>query len=444
MQESRVSKVKQTMIQISSQIEEREKKQEEKAKLENVTYYEEFEFKNVGLRDRNLYITKLEIGQGKQKTVVYEIYDENANLIATVDIKGKIHFMPEYIEALRKIDARYVEMLNLEDAKFELPEELGENDISLQEIEIKEAQKLLQKEEQEETSIEKAKDITKAEEIEAYSEMQTNQTFDKITNKQEIDPNAKVTQTETLADMIPEIKQKGFVKIGVVYSDRTKTNHGRFTFVGITAQGEMMPIESLENAQAASTGQSIMSINSNDGSVIEKEQVSGMVKLNRGNTLNATEEYLSIKIGQYGVIEVDYVRRQLGKNKEDAYFSAPVETQNQMPTTRQVKEMMDKHSNTSLEDEINKGAPEIQRDGETRIENIDKIASNDMLGIDDILVLEDGTQTTIRQEAQKAKVSPEEFLNKYERKTGKTPDEILEQVHEEIEEEYIGTDERKI
>ena len=77
--------------------------------------------------------------------------------------------------------------------------------------------------------------------------MQTNQTFDKITNKQEIDPNAKVTQTETLADMIPEIKQKGFVKIGVVYSDRTKTNHGRFTFVGITAQGEMMPIESLEN-----------------------------------------------------------------------------------------------------------------------------------------------------------------------------------------------------
>ena len=177
MQESRVSKVKQTMIQISSQIEEREKKQEEKAKLENVTYYEEFEFKNVGLRDRNLYITKLEIGQGKQKTVVYEIYDENANLIATVDIKGKIHFMPEYIEALRKIDARYVEMLNLEDAKFELPEELGENDISLQEIEIKEAQKLLQKEEQEETSIEKAKDITKAEEIEAYSEMQTNQTF---------------------------------------------------------------------------------------------------------------------------------------------------------------------------------------------------------------------------------------------------------------------------
>lgn len=183
-------------------------------------------------------------------------------------------------------------------------------------------------------------------------------------------------------------------------------------------------------------------MNRRDGSVIEQEQVAGMVKLNGRNSLNGTEEYLSVKIGQYGILEVDYVRRQLGKNKEDAYFSAPVETQNQMPTTREVKEMMDKHHNTSLEDELDKGAPEIQRDRETQIENIDETASNDELGIDDIIVLEDGTQTTIRQEAQKAKISAEEFLQKYESKEGQTPDEILEQVHEEVEEEFMGGNER--
>ena len=166
-----------------------------------------------------------------------------------------------------------------------------------------------------------------------------------------------------------------------------------------------------------------------------------MVKINRG-TVNGQEEYLSVRIGQYGILEVDYVRADLSLDESERYFSAPIETQNIRPTTAQVREIMDRTKNTSLSDEQKRANPEIARKGETKIENIDEVAYNDDLDIDDIIVLEDGTQTTIRKEADKAKVSPEEFLNKYEKKSGKTPDEIIENVHEEIEEEYLGSNER--
>ena len=103
---------------------------------------------------------------------------------------------------------------------------------------------------------------------------------------------------------------------------------------------------------------------------------------------------------------------------------------------------MDKHHNTRIDDELDKAKPELQNDGETRIENIDSTATNDMLDIDDIILLEDGSKTTIRQEAKKAKISPEEFLEKYEHTGGKTPDDIIGKVHEEVEEEFIGKKQR--
>ena len=59
-----------------------------------------------------------------------------------------------------------------------------------------------------------------------------------------------------------------------------------------------------------------------------------------------------------------------------------------------------------------------------------------MVTPDDIIVLEDGTETTLRQEAAKDKVSPEEFTRRYNEMGGKTPDEKIDNLHEEIEEEF--------
>ena len=260
--------------------------------------------------------------------------------------------------------------------------------------------------------------------------------FEKITNKQSIDVNARVTQSETLADMIPELKQKGIVSVGVVYSDHSKGQSGRFSFVGIDKDGQMHEIESLENTQGTTTGQTVTSINSRDGSVVEEEQVAGLVRINGRSKTNGQEEMLSVKVGQYGVLEVDYVRADLSEDKDERYFSAPIETSTQRPTTREVREAMDKHKNVEIEDEIDRAEGEIEKDGETNLRNIDDTASNDNVLPDDIITLEDGTETTLRKEAEKAKISPEEFTRRYNERGGKTPDEKIDAIQDEVEEEF--------
>ena len=423
------------MLKIKSAISER--LEENKQEIDNIGYYRDFKFKNTELGIENAYIVKLKDKEGKKQErddqkerIVYEIYDEDSNLIALVDETGKVQFEPAYIESLKEIDENYFDTLGLENAEFELPEELGKDDLVLngEELTIEENKKKL----------EKISKIVGSKNINSYSELQTDQTvaFDKITNKQELDPNVKVTQTETLADMIPEIKQKGIVKVGVVYSDAAKGQSGRFSFVGIDKDGQIQTLDSLENTQGTTTGQTVTSINSRDGSVVEEEQVAGMVRINGRNSMNGQEELLSVKVGQYGTLEVDYVRAELSEDKETRYISAPIETRNIKSTTRDVREFMDKSKNTNMEDEIDRAKPEIDRDGETRMRNIDDTASNDMLTPDDIIVLEDGTKTTLRKEAEKDHVSPEDFTKRYNEGTGKTPDEIIDNIHDEYAEEY--------
>ena len=405
--------------------------------VDNIGYYKDFEIKNSGLAISDAYIVKLKDKEDKirdeneqKEKIIYEIRDEDNNLIASVNELGEIQFEEAYLESLREINEGYFDSLTLDEAEFELPEELSKEDLVLnkEEIEEKQSQK----------RIEDISKVIKSKEINSYSEMKTDQTpvFDKVVNKQEIDPNAKVTQGETLADMIPEIKQKGIVKVGVVYSDHSKGQNGRFSFVGIDKDGQIQTIDSLQNTQGATTGQTITSINSRDGSVVEQEQVSGLVKIGGRSTANGQEEMLSVRVGQYGILEVDYVRADLSRDKDERYLSAPIETKNQRPTTKEVREVMDKNRNTEIEGELERADEEIERDGDAELRNIDDTASNDELTPDEIIVLENGEETTLRKEAEKAKISPEEFTKRYNERGGKTPDEKIDSIHEEVEAEY--------
>lgn len=405
--------------------------------VDNIGYYKDFEIKNSGLAISDAYIVKLKDKEDRirdeneqKERIIYEIRDEDNNLIASVNELGEIQFEEAYLESLREINEGYFDSLTLDEAEFELPEELSKEDLVLnkEEIEEKQSQKRI-------GDISK---VIKSKEINSYSEMKTDQTpvFDKVVNKQEIDPNAKVTQGETLADMIPEIKQKGIVKVGVVYSDHSKGQNGRFSFVGIDKDGQIQTIDSLQNTQGATTGQTITSINSRDGSVVEQEQVSGLVKIGGRSTANGQEEMLSVRVGQYGILEVDYVRADLSRDKDERYLSAPIETKNQKPTTKEVREVMDKNRNTEIEGELERADEEIERDGDAELRNIDDTASNDELTPDEIIVLENGEETTLRKEAEKAKISPEEFTKRYNERGGKTPDEKIDSIHEEVEAEY--------
>lgn len=211
---------------------------------------------------------------------------------------------------------------------------------------------------------------------------------------------------------------------------------GRFSFIGIDDKGQIHKIDSLDNIDGTTTGQKVTSINSVDGSIVEQEQVAGMVNLSGRTNTNGEEEYLSVRQGDYGILEVDYVRADLSKPEDERYISAPIETRNIYPTTREVRDFMDRSKNVEMDEELDRANPEIKRDDETTMENIDDTASNDYVTPDDIIVLEDGSKTTIREQALKAKISPEEFANRYNNRTDATPDEKIDAIQEEVEEEH--------
>lgn len=401
----------------------------------NIGYYKDFNFKGSGLAVNDVYVVEMKRNsrtlrsRNQREKLMYEIYDKDNVLIATVNEMGEVSYEPEFIKELENISEEHFKMLTLDETEFELPEKLKKDDI------------VLNKKELEEKSIDrKMNDIShmlKTKNINSYSEMESDQKiFDKITNKQELDANVRVTQTETLADLIPELKEKGIQKIGVVYSDNIQGQNGRFSFVGIDKDGKMQILESLENIDGTTTGQKVTSINSIDGSLVEQEQVAGMVKLSDRTNTNGEEEYLSVRLDDYGTPEVDYVRADLSKPEDQRYISAPIETKNIYPTTREVRDFMDRSYNPKIDKELERAEPEINRDEETSIKNIDDTASNDYLTPDDIILLEDGTKTTLRKEADKAKVSPEEFTERYNEMSGKTPDEKIDTIQEEIVEEY--------
>ena len=409
--------------------------------IEDISYYKDFQFKGTNFGLEGAYIVKIkddvipesEISSRKEDDLkygfIYEIYDGNNKLVASVNKNGEVIFDQEYMEGLQEKNEGYFIQLDLDADEFELPDELKKDSITLKKDELEKLEN--------DKKLENVSKITGEKEIKSYSEMNTNQKplFDKLTNKQELDANIRVTQTETLADMIPEIKEKGYEKIGIVYSDSAKGQTGKFSFVGITKEGEIGTIDSLENTQGTTTGQTVTSVNSRDGSQVEEEQVAGMVRIN-GRKRAGQEEMLSVKVGQYGVLEVDYVRAELSKDKETRYISAPIETRNLRPTTRDVREFMDRNRNTNMKDELNRAEAKIDRDGETRVENIDDTASNDRMGPDEIIVLKDGTKTTLRREAQKDKVSVEDFVRRYNQRGGNTPDEKINNIHDEYEEEF--------
>lgn len=432
-------KVIDNMLKINTLV--KEKFEKTSKSIEDISYYKDFQFNGTNFGIEGAYIVKIkddtvpesELSSRKDDNLkeefIYEIYDENNKLVASVNKNGEVIFDQKYMEGLKEKNEGYFNELDLEADEFELPQEHKRDVITLKKDELEKLEN--------EKKLENVSEITGEKGIKSYSEMNTNQKplFDKLTNKQELDANVRVTQTETLADMIPEIKEKGYEKIGVVYSNSGKGQTGRFSFVGITKEGKIGTIDSLENTEGTTTGQTVTSINSRDGSEVEEEQVAGMVRIN-GRKRAGQEEMLSVKVGQYGVLEVDYVRAELSKDKETRYVSAPIETKNLRPTTRDVREFMDRNRNTDMKDELKRAEPEIERDGDTQIRNLDDTASNDEIGADDIIVLEDGTETSLRKEATKAKVSVEDFVNRYNNHGGKTPDEKIDSIQEEYEEEF--------
>lgn len=166
-----------------------------------------------------------------------------------------------------------------------------------------------------------------------------------ISTKTEIKTGQKVTDKDTMASLL-NVEEKGYVKIAVIYSEKLQDNGNttRFSFVGIKADGSAEKIDTLEQAYGNNPTKNVQTMN-RDGSKIEEDKVNSIFRIK-----GKDEEQLAVNIGQMGTIEPKFVRtpRQDGEKA----ISIPIETQNIRPTTREIREYMNRSRNTSVDNNI--------------------------------------------------------------------------------------------
>lgn len=335
MEDNKKEKIINKMQELSEMVDaELDNKQQ---KREDITYYDDFEFKGSNLAVKSVYIVEIS-NNNNEKTAdksdenytTYEIFDRNNKKIADVDEKGKIRFNPEFIERLKQIDSNYIEQLNLEDLTFELPEKLSERDVHLTREELLEEKERDIGSKKEEQKDKKEEDKEAEKETEEEKKQKTADALGidetEIKSISTIDLNQKVTDKYTLRDMIPEVKECDMLTVAY-------TKDGNFTLLGAKRDGTRENLKSVESIEGASTNKNVISINE-DGSRVEEKQVKGLMRINARNR----DDGLSISIGDYGMMNIDYVSNVMDKENRRATPIRTKEAENQRVASDRVRE----------------------------------------------------------------------------------------------------------
>lgn len=438
------NKVLDTMAQIVEQVDSH--LDIESQERGNITYYSDFKFGNSGLGANNVYIVETPIkeeqknGDKDKNRTIYEIYDEDRNLIATVTEEGKIHFTPEYLEQLKQNYGIYFRELRLEDLEFELPEELTEKDITMTKQEIDEHEQGREKKERtigrEKDTEEKAdKDEGEKEanqETEDEKKQRTAQALgvdeSEIKSICTIDLNEKITDEYALRDIIPETAKYEEVSIAC-----TNKGNAQFTTLGVQKEGQREQLKSIEPVEGVETNKTVISVNE-DGSEVTEKQVKGLFRINAKNR----EDGISVSTGDYGMMNVDYVRNIMDKEHRRATPIRTREAENQRMPSREVRENAgDSKEEVEKEGRIYRARKEKGIDPQS----LDGIVTNNMQGKDltleelrkqikeEVLDQEDMSKGEM-QEFIKAKIA-ESGINLSDQETQMLTDEIETEVEDE-------------
>ena len=360
MEQKQQEEVKQTMTGIYTQIAEREGKDTE---ISSITYYKEFVFDSARFIDNDIFITKLQKTKGKEKTEVFEIYNKDGKLIATVDEKGKIQFMPEYIEKLRDEYKKFFKILKLEEAEFELPEELKEEELLLEHEELKqEVEKKEQKDKREE-KVENEKEEEKQEEGVQEQE---------IAIKKGIPVNNVliVRDNSNLYKDHPEIER------GLIFS---RDNDGLVKAEYVDENGDLQPSKYIQPSNTSIRQETISM--GKDGNPITRETPQQVMRTQNltGRDQDIRDIRINVKFDQYGYLDIEEARQ--GRNGE--WAAHDIEVRGRDYNSAQVNEVTsiktgvadpDKETN-SYETMENEGKPqdEIQYDKMYLMQHADEI-----------------------------------------------------------------------
>ena len=315
------NEIKEAMANIYTQIAERK----DKSQISNITYYKELAFDSARFIENDVFVTKLNRENGKKGVEeVYEIYNKDGDLVATVDKAGKIHFSPEYIEKLRQEYQEYFEMLNLDNAVLELPEEIKERNITLQPEEL-------------EKEIQKKKEKGKEDEEEEQEQEQEQEKLDPQEENQEQKAIAKkkgIPENNVLIvrDNSNFYKDHPEVERNLIFS---RDKDGLVKAEYIDENGELQPSKYI---MPSTTGirQETVSIGS-DGNPVTKESPQQVMQTRNltGRDQDVRDVRINIKFDIYGYLYLEEARQ----GNEGEWTSQAIEVKGRPTNSSQVNEI---------------------------------------------------------------------------------------------------------
>lgn len=322
------NEIKEAMANIYTQIAEREDKS---TQISNITYYKELAFDSAKFIENDVFVTKLNRKNGKKGAEeVYEIYNKDGDLVATVDKAGKIHFSPEYIEKLRNEYQEYFEMLNLDNAVLELPVEIKERNITLQPEELeKEIQNKRKKQDEEGKEDEKkTEEKEKEQEQEKLDPQEENQEQKAIAKKKGIPENNVLI----VRDNSNFYKDHPEVERNLIFS---RDKDGLVKAEYIDENGELQPSKYI---MPSTTGirQETVSIGS-DGNPVTKESPQQVMQTRNltGRDQDIRDVRINIKFDAYGYPYAEEARQ----GKKGEWASQAIEVERRPYNSSQVNEI---------------------------------------------------------------------------------------------------------
>ncbi len=366
-------------------------------KISSIEYYEKLKIKDGLEINSDIYIVKIANEDGTERVGIYA--KDSDNLLGYVNEEGHIEFIDPLLRSLEiEITLEDLKELNIENirAKSEelTPKELEEYIEKQKEDNVED--KKDEKDEKDE------KDSDEKDEKEANEELMENEGQDLgITYYKKIkDPK--------LQSEFPELKGK---KLGLAYSSKL----GQYIITekdenGIKIADEIKP--------AKPTMRSVISIGES-GDKVERKSPHALMKTSRKDI------EMSINIDTYGYIELGKVR--VTPCNERVERPVKVQSKTNVPETEVIKATDTRTENHEIAHNFEKG-----EEKGIEIQNLNMIID-----------LGNGETTTIEKEAEKAKISPREFLNLYNGAEGKTPKEKIDNAHEEVEEQFRGNERKR-
>lgn len=264
--------------------------------------------------------------------------------------------------------------------------------------------------------------------------------------KQEMKMGSKVTDMKTLEQVLrddkklPQIKNKKFIKMGIIESDhrdnlvdtktgkKAKVNTTRYSFVAIANDGTVVPLDLKQDYQEGNNPNEI-NYQVNQKGEVEQDDVSSRFKIGNGT--------FAIKNGEYGEIKVYHSPRKTigGKGIEgNKSLDRELETDNIWIMKKEVRDLASKYKTGYRSVEEGYQEAKLHEDEKGRI------IENDNMKVEDI----DGIENT-KSHVHQANVDYEQLAIKWGYyKQGKPNFEKAEQIYEEKRKENPKAKEKEI